>query len=75
MSGDKQDDLMQEMIEALERSIAANVAALAAVQVEHAKIAKLRAALQYVCEEDYNILPRANSECRAHARRVLDETA
>lgn len=36
-----------------------------------AEIERLRAALQYVLEDEANLMPRATSACRAVVRRAL----
>ena len=83
---DDERDVMQEMVEALERSTAANEAALSAMRVANAKIAKLREALVRIEKArfglDLNDLEtskvsywsRLADEHRRIARATLDAT-
>lgn len=43
------------------------------LELERAEIKQLRAALQYVLEDDGGIMPRATSACRAVIRRALEQ--
>jgi hypothetical protein len=38
------------------------------------EIKRLRAGLEYVLQDEPNLIPRASSECRSHIRRVLTRT-